>query len=214
MAVLGALVMAAAGPADAQSRRLDRQIELFERVVDDMLVESPNWLVQSSEETRGRYRAGEGARFRFDATLVYRGWGKHWRGKWWKNIFVDGDEDVIVIDRNDWDDMSDKEIKELRDDARKSTDKHRERTLRRQQRLYDRGKVELVETLSDFGDVLTALPDNESIELVAELGDSDYFDEKDLRELRVSAKMSDIRALAEGKIDEKKFVERVKVEES
>lgn len=215
MGALGVLALAAVATAGPDSRKQDRQIDLFERIVDDMLVESPNWLVQGSHESRGRYRSGEGARFTFDARLVYRGWGnRSWGGgKWWKNILIDGSDDVIVIDRDDWEDMDDDEIADLRKDSRESRQKYLDRSLKRQERLYERGKTELIETLADFGDVLTTIPDGESLALVAYLGNGDYFDEKDLRELSVSAKMSDIRAFANGSIKEDEFKKRVKVTE-
>ncbi|MBZ0268815.1 hypothetical protein K8I85_11715 [bacterium] len=217
MGALGVLALAATASAGPDSRKQDRQIDLFERIVDDMLVESPNWLVRDSHEARGRYRSGQGARFTFDARLVHRGWSggwdNHWGGKWWKNILVKGDDDVIVIDRDDWEDMDDEDLSELRKESRDSRKKYRDRSLKRQERLYERGKAELIETLADFGDVLTTLPDGESVELVVYLGDAELFDERDLRELSVSAKMSDIRAFASGSIDDKKFTERVKVVE-
>lgn len=216
MGGLGVLVLAAAAAASPDSRKQDRQIDLFERVVNDMLVESPNWLVQSSHEARGRYRSGEGARFTFDARLVHNGWSgnRHWGGgKWWKNILVDHDDDVIIIDRDDWEDMDDKEIDDLRRNSKESRTKYLERSMKRQARLYERGKSELVELLGDFGDLLTTVPDGESVKLVAYLGYSDYFDDKDLNELTVTAKMSDVRAYAAGSLDEKKFKERVTVAE-
>lgn len=214
MGALGVLALAAVATAGPDSRKQDRQIDLFERIVDDMLVESPNWLVQGSHESRGRYRSGEGARFTFDARLVHRGFGRSWGGgKWWKNILIDGDDDVIVIDRDDWEDMDDEELADLRKDSRESRKSYRERSLRRQERLYERGRQELVETLADFGDVMTTIPDGESLSLVAYLGSGDYFDEKDIRELSVSAKMSDIRAYAGGSIKEDEFNKRVKVTE-
>ena len=59
---------ATAGP-DPDSRRMDKQIRIFERVMDDMLVESPNWLVRSAESTRGTYIEGHGAVFSFKVDL-------------------------------------------------------------------------------------------------------------------------------------------------
>jgi hypothetical protein len=68
--------------------------------------------------------------------------------------------------------------------------------------------------LMDFGDLLTTLPDGETIQLVAYLDDAEYFDEKDVRELTMTVKMADVRAAANGSLDEKKFTERVKIDES
>lgn len=216
VSLLGVVILSSAALAGPESRKLDRQIDLFERVVDDMLVESGNWLVQSRHETRGRYRSGEGARFTFDAELLHRGWGSSRRGgKWWNHFFHDDDDDgVIVIDIDDWDDMDDDEIAELRRDRKSLRKKSQERILKKEERLFKRGKAEMVDVLADFGDVLTTLPDNETIELVAYLDDSEYFYENDLRQLSMTVKMSDVRAHAEGKIDEKEFVSRIVMDES
>lgn len=209
-AVLGILVLAPAALAGPDSRKMDRQIDLFERIVDDMLVQSPNWLVQGRHETRGRYRSGEGARFTFDAALVSRGWSGSYRGgKWWKS-FLHDDDDVIVIDRDDWEDMDDKDLADLKE----SRGKYRDRVTKRQARLYERGKEEIVEMLADFGDLLTTVPDNETVQIVAYLDDADYFYDKDIRTLTATVKMSDVRAMGNGSLDEKKFAERVKMEES
>jgi hypothetical protein len=212
-AALGILVLAGPALAGPDSRKMDRQIDLFERIVDDMLVESPNWLVRSHHEARGRYRSGEGARFTFDATLIDQGWFGSRGGSWWKSFLRD-DDDVIVIDRDDWDNLDDKDLADLRRDSKKSREEHKDRLLKHQERLYERGKSEMVEMLADFGDLLTTVPDGETVQLVAYLGDADYFYEHDIRTLTMTAKMSDVRAAANGSIDEKKFVQLVKVEES
>ncbi len=207
--ILAVLLTASAGAAD--DRKLDRQIELFERIVDDMLVESPNWLVQGRHETRGRYRSGDGARFTFDADLVNRGWGRSHR--WWKDWSWgwdhDDDDDVIIIDVDDLDDLDTDELRDLK----KSREKSRDRHLRREARLYERGKAEMVDVFLDYGDLLSQLPDGETLEIVAYLEDAEYFYENDLRTLSMSAKMSDVRAWADGKIDKKAMVERITVTE-
>ena len=214
VAALGVAMLSGTATAD-DSRKQDRQIDVFERIVDDMLVESPNWLVQGRHETRGRYRSGEGARFTFDASLVYRGWRSGWSGggKWWR-FWDHDDDDVIIIDRDDWEDLDDDELLSLRRDRRELREKHLDRVLRREERLYKRGKSEMVDVLADFGDLMTTLPDNESIELVAYLDDSEYFYEKDLRQLSLAAKMSDVRAYANGSIDDEEFMKRIVVDES
>ena len=189
--------------ADAAGRKkVDRQIRLMERILDDMLVESPNWLVQGSHETRGRYREGEGVEFSFDANLVHSGYGKFKKWSW----FGDG----LRIDIDDGDDDYDDED---RDSRRKRHDRMEERSLKKQERLYSRGKSEIVETLLDFGDALTTLKDDEWITIVVYLDDADIFDEKDIRDLVVKAKMADLRAYADQKLSEEDAVKRVQIEE-
>ena len=194
---------AVAGP-DA---KVDRQIEVFERVLDDAFVQSPNWLVQGQHESRGRYRAGEGARFRIDASLVG---GNRWsHSKWWKGW--GGDDDRIIIIHGD--DVDDYDVED-RAERREHVKKLRDREAKRDERLYSRGKAELVEMMMDFGDLLTALPDAETLSIEVDLERADYFDEKDLSKLTLKAKLGDLRGYSDGKIDEKTMVSRIQVSES
>jgi hypothetical protein len=199
---------ASAGPRSKESR----QIRLFEHIVDEMLVDSPNWLVQGRDETRGVYVEGHGAIFTFDASLVNSGWdGGH---KWWNWWSDGGDDRVIIVGKGRWDDEDDDEDEDDDRDRRSRRDDWYDREMKRQERRYDRGKAEVVEMLVDFGDVLTTLPDGEYLEIEAFLERADYFYEKDLDQLSVRVKMADVRAFADGKIDEKTLVQRIETKES
>jgi hypothetical protein len=208
----GAALLAMAGDAtaDPTSRKLERQLGLFERVLDDMLVDSPNWLVQSHRETRGVYVDGHGVIFTFDASLTGSGWSFGHGDKWW-NWWRDDDDGrrVIVID-DDWEDEDEDE----RADRRSERSEWYERDMARQERRYTRGKSEVVETIVDFADLLTEVPDAEYLEIEAFLDDAPYFYDKDMRRLSVRVKMSDVRAFAAGSIDEKALVERILTKES
>ncbi len=213
LAAVTALAVVATGlltaDADAGSRKkMDRQVRLMERILDDMLVESPNWLVQSSHETRGSYDAEEGAVFTFDADLVHRGYGKKmWKWNWW------GDDIHIEINDDDDDYDDDDRDRRSRRDRKEDRKRRQDRDLRKQERLYGRGKTEIVETLLDFGDALTFLKDSEWVTIEVYLDDADYFYEKDLRRLTVKAKMADLRAYADEDISEEDAVKRIQVEE-
>jgi hypothetical protein len=213
LAVAGAVVGLLAGDAAAGPRSKEsRQIRLFETIVDEMLVESPNWLVQGRDDTRGTYVEGHGAIFTFDASLVNGdwGWGRH--DKWWD--WWDDDEDrVIIIGRDRWDDDDD-EAKDDDGDRRDRRDDWYDREMKRQERRYERGKSEIVEMIVDFGDVLTMLADTEYLEIEAFLERAEYFYEKDLDQLSMRVKMADVRAFADGKIDEKTLVQRIETKES
>lgn len=211
LAVAALLAMAGDAAADPTSRKLERQIGLFERVMDDVLVDSPNWLVQSHRETRGVYIDGHGVIFTFDASLVGSGWGFEFgRDKWWNWWRDDHDGRRVIVIDDDWDDEDEAE----RADRRSERSEWYERDMARQERRYTRGKTEVVEALVDFADLLTELPDAESVEIEAFLEDSPYFYDKDLRRLSIRAKMSDIRAFSAGSIDEKTLVERIQTKES
>ena len=185
------------------SDRIERQIRLFERVLDDVLVESPNFLVQSSEVTFGRYREGEGAEFSFKTSLVGEQKGDH---NWW-NWSWGHDRKVIVIDEDDWDEMD-------RDDLEKLTERRRSRDAERQERRYSRGKEELVDALVDFGEVLTAVADDETITLRARLRRAEYFDQADLSRLTISVRMGDLRAHLAGRLSAGELESRISISES
>ena len=198
---------ALAGP----EAKIDRQMEVFERVLDDAFVQSPNWLVQGQHESRGRYRSGEGARFRIDAALVG---GNHRGSKWWGNWW-DDDDRVIVIHGDDVDDWDlDDDDPADRAERKEHLKKLRDRHAKHEERLYSRGKAELIDTLMDFGDLLSAVPDGESLTLEVHLERSNYFYDQDLSTLNMKAKMSDLRAFGNGQIDEKTMVNRIQVTES
>ena len=217
-AVVG-MTLTWAGDAQANDdRKLDRQIDLFERVVDEMLVDSPNWLVQSTRETRGRHRSGTGVRFTFDASLVGSKWNwnhNHRHGSWWS--FWDDDDDhrggTIYLDEDDLEDLDAEEIEAMLKSKKKSRERRMERAMKKEKRLYERGKAEMIEVMLDFGDVFTRLPGDETIELIAYLEDAEYFYENDLRTLTVSAKVSDLNAFGEGSLNEKDMVNRITVTE-
>jgi len=210
--VAGLLVGLLAGDAAAGPRSKEaRQIRLFEHIVDEMLVDSPNWLVQGRHEARGVYVQGDGAIFTFDASLVGSGWGG-WDGghKWW-NFWDDDDHDrVIIIGKDRWDDDDEDDD----GDRRSRRDDYYDREMKRQERRYERGKAEIVEMIVDFGDVLSVLADDEFLQIEAFLERADYFYEKDLDQLSMRVKMSDVRAYADGKIDEKALVEKIETKES
>jgi hypothetical protein len=165
-----AIALAAGGTALADpDSKVEKQVELFERILDDTFVESPNWLVQGQHESRGRYRAGQGARFSIDASLV--GGGGHWGGKWWNGWDGDWDDHVIIIhEGDDADDVDSKADSETRHAVKKKWLEHQ---LKRQERLYSRGKAEVVDAILEYGEVLSAVPDTEYLTIEVDLGNED-----------------------------------------
>ena len=92
--VLGVLAMIATSGSEAsaspETRKIRSQIRVFEAMVDRMLVDSPNWLVQGQDESRGSYVEGHGVVVTFDASLVggSHGWG---HDEWWEWIWDEDD---------------------------------------------------------------------------------------------------------------------------
>lgn len=180
---------AEAGPED----RMDRQVRMFERVLDDMLIESPNFLVHSHTPTLGTYIDGQGVVFTFRAGLN-DGYGDswNWRGKEIFDYFFGDDDRDRRHNEDEWDDYLEK----------------------KQEKLYTRGKDEIIETLQDFGGLLSGLDGQDWVEIKVRLRDSEYFRHQDIRRLNVRVRVSDLRAYADGSMDADRFRQRVEMDES
>lgn len=196
--VLGITVVPAASADDAQERRLEKQVRVFETALDDMLVESPNLLVRSREATHGLYMDGKGAVFTFRMGLNTNSWdsdGDHW----WNWLRVD-DGEVIILSR---------------DGARvEDYDEWAKDRLPRQAELYEDGKEEIKLTILDFGVVMSELADDDWIVVKARLRGAAYFKEEDIRTLEMKIQMRDVRAYAAGRISEDQAKGKIQVEES
>ena len=196
--------------ASPNARKLDRQISVLERVFDEMLIDSPNFLVRGRDNARGAYIEDHGLVLTFDTSLVNRGWNYdddgHWWGRWWRH---DDDDRVIIIDKDDdWDDDEEDDDKD-----KSSRGSYYERELKRQERRYERGKTEIVETIMDFADVLGEVPSEEWLEVRVRLQGARYFYENDLRRLNMRVKMSDVRSYSDGSMSEEAFVKAIQTQE-
>lgn len=197
--VLATVFLPASSPAAPRTDRRDKEIRIMERALDDMLVESPNFLVRSSEPTNGIYLEGRGAVFTFKTGLYTSSWrsdddGWHWfRHDDTRVIVIDGDGDGgTVRSGKDW----------------------RRQQLPEEERLYAAGKDEIVDTLLDFGQVLSALGDDDWLEVRARLRGAEYFHEHDINILRVRVKMRDVRDYLDGRLDRDAVRDRIEIEES
>lgn len=201
---------ASANGEDRPTRKLERQISVFERMVDEALVDSPNFLVPSRNEARGMYMEDYGLVVTFESSLVGNNWNFNDNGNWWNGWWHDDDDNVIVIDR-DWDDEDDED---LDDDDRQAVKKWRDKDLARQEKKYNRGKTELVDVFLDHAELLSSLKDNDWLELQASLRGASYFRKNDLHRLVLRAKMSDLRSFSDGKISEDDMIKRIQTKES
>lgn len=182
-------------------KKLQRQIHVFERVMDEMLIDSPNWLVSGRDDTRGYYIPGFGTLFSFDAALVSHDWARGLqglkilpRGSW--RLWY-GDED------DDEDDDGDR-------DSRKS---ERSRLRDRDERRYERGKDEIRDVLLDFGDSLEAMKSGEWVTVVVYLRDDGVFRDKDISNLVMKIRIDDLRAYGDGKLSDERTVAKIVEEE-
>jgi len=217
-------LFAAPTPAGADrstaSKRLLREIDIMERTLDDVLVDSPYILVSSSNGvTKGVYVPEYGVIFTFDMNLVasrYNVFG--WRG-WNGADVVDIDEDgdkIVIHRRHGWDDDDDDEDEKAKDTKDTAADKKSwaERREAEAKKCYERGKNEIIETLVDYGDMLTSLGDDQWILIAADLNGSEYFTDEGLSQYIVKAQMRDIRAYSQGTITRDALLAKVTREES
>jgi hypothetical protein len=198
----------AATAVDEPGRKMGRQISVFEQILDRVLIESPNFLINSRDNSRGMYVECFGAVFSFRASLVEKfDWDE---GDWpWGGRIEIDDEDRIIIrpDRGDEDDWEDEEGE---DGDRRSWSSRREA---QEERLYERGKREMIETILDYGDTMTSLSDDQWVSIVGLLEDSEYFLDNRISRLVIKARMSDLRAYADGDIEEEEMESRMEIME-
>jgi hypothetical protein len=207
LALLLGLAASEALGADRPERKMVRQIGVMESIVDQMLVDSPNLLIFGRDVTRGLYIDGFGAVFTFEASLVEK--DKHdW--EWGNFPFKIKEQDgkrVIIIEGDE--DLDEEKIAEKVEEAEK-------RDARRgsiQEELYKAGKAEIVETMIDYGETMSALKPGEHLAIAAYLRDASYFTQNKISRLVLKAKIDDLRAYSEGKISEEEMVKRIRTEE-
>jgi hypothetical protein len=221
-AVLGGVIIAAAvtgsftvaESADSKvTKKLKKQISVLERVIDEVLVESPNFLVGSRQNTHGVYLEEFGVLLAFEASLISKdgdwefnlgeGWGRF--GKKFKFEEKDG---KIIIDLRDDDDEDDED-----DDIEFDEDEWRAKHEESQKKLYEAGKAELTETLMDYGETLTTLADDQWVAVAAFLRDSDFFASNKISTLIIKAKVGDLRAYSQGNLSDRAIADRIVEEE-
>lgn len=208
-AMLAGVVITAYASDPTVTRKLKKQIVVLERILDEVLVDSPNFLVGSRRNTHGVYLDEFGVLFSFEASLISKdedfsfGWGD-----FGKNFTIDHqDGKIIIILGNDEDGDEDGEILVI------DKDEMREKHEESQRELYEAGKAELTEALMDYGETLTTLRDDQWVALAAFLRNSDFFVSNKISTLVLKAKLSDLRAHAQGKISEDAMAKRVVQEE-
>jgi hypothetical protein len=204
--ILSGAAGTAAGADDTASKKMSRQIGVMEKIVDEVLIESPNFLVYSRQNTHGIYLDEFGMLFSFEASLTTKS-----SEKWWKELknlgkkfnvrrengktiieYDDGDEETTIdVDDMDWKGEIEAEQKER----------------------YEAGKAELAAVLLDYGDTLTGLRENQTVAIAAFLRKGDFYLEGGISTLVVKAKMSDLRAFAGGSLSQDAMRDRIQYEE-
>lgn len=213
---IACLVGAAAAKDDT---KLERQIKVMARVIDAVLVESPNWLVQGREVTEGFEDEGTGVFFTFQASLT--GFGYHAGSNWSFWPFIGKSRiHITEIGDDDSDRDGDEEIRirdgeiQIRKKGGKWTEVDEKEVQARQQEKYEDGKEELIECLMDFGDVLRALPAGQSVRIVARIRDVDFPKGNDVDKLTLRVGIDDLRAYADGRLSASELRSRIDIRES
>ena len=206
LAFLAGSVTAPAGAADPDPKKVVRQIGVMESIIDQVLIDSPNFLVHGRDNARGLYVDDFGAIFTFDASLVGRGWIFDNFVFDLKNRFEvktneDGDKVIILKDPD-----SKKRAEEL---AKKKDDQQEYDPAA----MFRDGKQEMIQTLLDYGETMTSLSDEQQIVIAAFLKGSDFFKERQISRLILKARMRDLRDFTAGRIDEGAVRSRIVVEE-
>ncbi|MDM7915801.1 MAG: hypothetical protein ACE15D_08180 [Candidatus Eisenbacteria bacterium] len=231
---LAGCLLAALGPNTALSAdtpsKLERQIEIFQRAIDEMLVDSPNFLVRGHEVTQGFEDEDAGVFFTFDASLTGMGFES---GGLFRFLPWDGAHRVIVIQGDEGKEKGDYIVgghgirirdgkvylkgagsKEWKIADEGEWDSMDEGTYRQKQlEKFEAGKQELVDVLIDYGDLLRALPSGRSVKIIAFLKDIDLPEGRDVSKLSLRANIDDLRAYAEGRLTEADVRRRVDVRE-
>lgn len=182
--------------------KMEKQIDVLEKIIDQVLIDSPNFFVSGRGNTRGLYLKEFGVILTFDASLVDKdkSWNFDFEGKFDVKE-VDGKRVIVIEDPED--------AEEAEDAAREAARGRQSKGSSNQERLYKRGKAELVDALLDYGDTLASLEKGKWVAVVAFLHDARYFDERDMSKLTLKARIDDLRLYASEKLTEEEMVKRI-----
>ncbi len=203
----------------AGAKKLNREIGIMERTIDEVLIESANLLVSGGAMTDGIYVGDYGVVFTVDASPIPQGW----RSSGWFGNHVefedDGDRIIVYKDKHGWDDEDDDEGKDAKKDAkaRGKGDKKRidwfAKRADHEKKMYERGKDELRDVLVDYGDMLSSLRDDQSIVLAVQLHGAEYLDDQKISQCVMTARVGDLRALTAGTITRDAMLAKVTIDE-
>ena len=183
--------------------RDDRRIRVMERIIDEALVDSPNWLVHGDHPTRGVYLSDFGAVFEVDlSTTSENGSNSIYVGPG-KTVIIDEKGNRLLRSKSGWQRFfSGDDEKDLKKETESAS------------KLYEKGKDELAQLFLDNAEVLSVLPAGQSVVLAVTLDDSDLRTEKNITRLLLRVSSDDLKAYAEGRISESDFRGRIRFEES
>jgi hypothetical protein len=218
LALGAALLLAPTGAfaQDAVPKRLERKINVMEKVLNEVLRESPYWLVGGGGDyTRSVYLEEFGVIFSFDASLISNSADSgniELNGlsflKDLKDIRIEQDGDKVIVYRD-----NDKDGKKDADDEGLTFEELRDKRREREANRYEEGKDELIDTLIDYGDTLNELRDSQFVAITAFLENIDLMEDNEITHLILKSKVGDLRQLADGQITRDEWLKRLSVTE-
>jgi hypothetical protein len=200
-----------------------RQIKVMEGILDQVLLDSPNFLVFGRDNAHGLYLDEYGAIFTFDASLT------NGSGKALKNLDLPfrfdvrkGKDGTIISipklkeDKNKDDENGNSDEEDSQ--GTKGSKKIRSRAGGDEDEddpavLYRKGKDELIQVLLDYGDTITSLRDDQTVVIAAFLRDNSYFLDNQISRLLLKAKIRDLREHASGRLTDDQMRSRIVQEE-
>lgn len=217
LALFGYIAARADAQAPAAWQSVARDAGRFEEDLDEMLLDSPNWLVSGGENARAVYLDGVGLVVSFQASLVGSRWTSGSSNWSWSGFRVKrhGDGWSIYDDEDDWDDEDDDDRdrnRKERDRARAERDRadndddedddDRDRRSSRERRNFERGKEEMLDFLVDFGPDLSGLRAGESVVLIGCLDGSRFLRREKVGRVIARVSVDDLKARGDGRMNE------------
>jgi hypothetical protein len=197
VAAVGLIPLARVAAADELPGKLKKQIEVMDKILDEVLVDSPNLLVSGQHVTNGVYLPEFGVVFTFEASLLTHG---GFRGFDWNSKSFD-----MHKEKGKW-------VINFGGDEDSTDDGKAEEKTKSEKELYEGGKTEIIGALLDYGETLTGLDDTQSVAVAAFLDGGDFFQDKS-RTVVVKAKMSDLKAFGADRLSKSQMLSRISVQE-
>ncbi|MFH1680128.1 MAG: hypothetical protein ABIH26_05715 [Candidatus Eisenbacteria bacterium] len=218
VAIIGGLILAAvfvlprfgATADEGGDKKLQKQISIMEKILDEALVDSENALVKSTHPTRGVYLDGYGFVFTMELGIV----DDQFRWESLSKLLDIGEgysiereekkkegETVITIKK-----------KKADDEKKKQEQGEKKKTVDDEER-WSLVKKELVEVIRDYGDTIARAKPTEWFTIFATPLMGSWGAEKTER-LLIRVQMKEITDYNEGKLDEREFEKRVRITES
>jgi hypothetical protein len=205
LVILMGLFVAMSTASAGENTRLDRKVQVMERVIDEVLALSPHVMVTGAGTTHGLVLDGFGALFVLEGAVG---------GEWLvtpDSLFVPGAR--LLHGQDPPPKAGGSGTADVERDLASLKQRQQEAEARRAEHLAGlRG--ELADALIDYGATLSELDGDDWVAIAAFLGSSRLFvGSDDDQRMLVKAKMRDLRQYAAGNLSREAVAERVVVEQ-